>query len=351
MMRIVLMGNGPFAVPSFERIASSEHEVVGVVARPPVQGQGKGPPESPVTAWARDHGLPVHTPSSINEPETVAWLAGLQADLLVVCDYGQILKPDALASTPLGGINLHGSLLPRHRGAAPVQWSILAGDVFAGVSVIHMTPALDAGPVLTRATTRILPDEDAGTLEKRLSQLGIDPTMQAIAMLQETNHPNGEVQDRSLATRAPRLKKADGELHWDYAVQWIDRQIRGLQPWPGVFTHLEFPDGKSLRVIVHRATPVPCQMEFRSRSVGEILSAQEGSSYGLSGLDRGLAVVASDGVMVLDSVQPAGKKSMSGAEFMRGYAKLTGLKFRVPTLPHPLLATMIDLPAEPPRYD
>lgn len=348
-MRIVLMGNGPFAVPSFDRIASSAHEIVSVVARPAVATQGKGPPESPVVAWAREQGLTVYTPLSINDPETVAYLASSKPDLLVVCDYGQILKPEALATARLGGINLHGSLLPRHRGAAPVQWSILGGDNFAGVSVIHMTPALDAGPILTKASTRILQGEDAGMLEKRLSQLGVEPTMQAIEMLQRTDHPTGEVQDRSLATRAPRLKKSDGELHWDYPVLWIDRQIRGLQPWPGVFTHLDFPDGKSLRVIVHQATPVPCALETRLGHVGDYLSPNDGKSLHISGLDRGLAVLARDGVIVLETVQPAGKRPMSGAEFIRGYGRMTGLKFRVPTSPQPLLQTMMNLPSEPSR--
>jgi methionyl-tRNA formyltransferase len=345
-MRIVLMGNGPFAVPSFDRVASSSQEIVFVVARPTVPGQGKDPPESPVVAWANARGLPVHTPQSINDPETVAWLANLRADLLLVCDYGQILKPDALATSRLGGVNLHGSLLPRHRGAAPVQWSILAGDEMAGVSVIHMTPALDAGPVLTTAQTKVESSEDAGLLESRLSQLGIEPTLRAIAMLEQNDHPSGIPQDRALATRAPRLKKSDGELHWQYPVAWIDRQIRGLQPWPGVFTHLELPDGKSLRVIVHRATAVPYEGSERLGKIGDLMLENQTHSLGLPGSEGGLAVVARDGVMVLESVQPAGKRSMSGSEFLRGYARHVGLRFRVPDAPHPLLQTMMALPPE-----
>lgn len=350
-MRIVLMGNGPFAVPSFDSIASSPNEIVCVVARPAVPSQGKGPPESPVLAWARQLGLAVQTPLSINDPETIAWLAGLNADLLVVCDYGQILKPEALAATRLGGINLHGSLLPRHRGAAPVQWSILAGDVLAGVSVIHMTPGLDAGPILTSADTRIQANEDAGMLESRLSQIGVQPTLHAIEMLERHTQPACSPQDRSLATRAPRLKKSDGELNWNYPVAWLDRQIRGLQPWPGVFTHLEFPDGKLMRVIVHRATPVVCDLCPGFGQAGGWLAPADAASIGLDGSSPILAVVARDGVMVLESVQPSGKRAMSGAEFMRGYARQTGLRFTVPDSPQPLLETMIALPAEPGRTE
>ena len=350
-MRIVLMGNGPFAVPSFDAIASSSNIIVSVVARPPVPSQGKGPPESPVTAWARKHSLPVQTPQSINDPETIAWLASLNADLLVVCDYGQILKPEALAATRLGGINLHGSLLPRHRGAAPVQWSVLAGDVFAGVSVIHMTPGLDAGPVLTAASTRVQTSEDAGMLEGRLSQLGVSPTMQAIRLLDQEDHPACVPQDKSLATRAPRLKKSDGELHWDYPVLWIDRQIRGLQPWPGVFTHLEFGEGKSLRVIVHRATSITCDHVSRLGHVGGLLFPADGASIGLTWSDQSIAVIARDGIVALEIVQPSGKRSMTGVEFMRGYTRQAGIRLRVPESPQPLLEAMMALPTEPRRTE
>jgi methionyl-tRNA formyltransferase len=345
-MRIVLMGNGPFAVPSFDAIHSSGREIACVVARPAAPSQGKGPPESPVILWARQRGLAVHTPISINDIETVSWLTSLHADLLVVCDYGQILKPEALSATRLGGINLHGSLLPRHRGAAPVQWSVLAGDLFAGVSVIHMTPGLDAGPILSSASTKIQAGEDAGALESRLSHLGIKPTLRAIAMLEQLEHPASVIQDRSYATRAPRLKKSDGELHWNYPVRWLDRQIRGLQPWPGVFTHLDLPDGKSLRVIVHRATPMESVEVSKFGEVGSLLLPANGTSINLSWSDQALAVIARDGVMAIESVQPSGKRAMSGAEFMRGYARQAGVRFRVPESPQPLLESMMALPAE-----
>jgi methionyl-tRNA formyltransferase len=348
-MRMILMGNGPFAVPSFERIASYSHEILAVVARPAVASSGKGPPESPVVTWARERSLALHTPASINDPETIVWLTSLKPDLLVVCDYGQILKPEALGTARLGGINLHGSLLPRHRGAAPVQWSILAGDSQAGVSVIHMTPALDAGPILTRAATAIDLHEDAGMLEARLSQLGVEPTLQAIAMLETNDHPSGEIQDRTYATRAPRLKKSDGELHWKYPVRWIDRQIRGLQPWPGAFTHLELPNGKELRLIVHHAIPLELKDVSGLGNPGDVISGQALESLNPTSASHGLAVLASDGAIVLDSVQPAGKKAMSGEAFLRGYAKETTLLFRVPTQPNPLLEAMMAMPNESAR--
>ncbi len=146
-MRMVLMGTGPFAVPSFESLRNRNAEIAAVVCRPEIQSPSakKGPPPGPVRLWAESHGLPVHTPQSINDLGSVEWLRSLHVDLFVVCDYGQILSSDCLSAARLGGINLHGSLLPRHRGAAPVQWTILSGDRYAGVTVIHMTPGLDAG--------------------------------------------------------------------------------------------------------------------------------------------------------------------------------------------------------------
>jgi len=156
-MKLVLMGTGPFAVPSFRQIARSNCEILAVVTKAPVDKptRDKEPLESPVMSWAKDAGLPIVTPGSINDLEAVQWLGALKPDLLVVCDYGQILSNEALSQARLGGINLHGSLLPRHRGAAPVQWSILSGDSLAGVSVIHMTPKLDAGPVLEQRSREI----------------------------------------------------------------------------------------------------------------------------------------------------------------------------------------------------
>ncbi|MFN7628470.1 MAG: methionyl-tRNA formyltransferase [Pirellula sp.] len=355
-MKIVLMGTGPFAVPSFEKIASSGHEILGVVARPPVPAAGKAPPESPVVVWAKASGFSITTPDSINSADTVAWLKGLGADLFVVCDYGQILSKEALGTARLGGINLHGSLLPRHRGAAPVQWSILSGDLHAGVSVIHMTPHLDAGPVLVRAITPIGENEDAGQLEMRLSQLGVAPTLDAIEMLAENESPPSLPQDPAHATKAPRLRKADGQLNCRYPVSWIDRQIRGLQPWPGVFANLLLPDGKSMRLIIHRARPIPMATPLvQSESIApgtllygktiESLNVPNATGNSLTRLGGQLAVATGDGYLNIEILQPAGKKAMTAEEFLRGYGRQASLRLETPNESHPLLDRMIGLAA------
>lgn len=349
-LNVVLMGTGPFAVPSFRQIFREKHQILAVVSRPPIEkpSRDKSPPESPVMSWAKESNLPVHTPASINSPESIAWLASLKPDLLVVCDYGQILSNDALDTARLGGINLHGSLLPKHRGAAPVQWTILAGDPIAGVSVIHMTTKLDAGPVLQLGSTPVGLNENAEELETRLSQLGVEPTLKAISQLAELpsgESPQGTLQPKELATKAPRLSKSDGRLDFQYPIHLVDRQIRGLQPWPGAFGDLLLPNGKSSRLIIHRATPIELP-HIQSRAdefpPGSILFSDAAESLGIT-LEQPkhwVGIAGIDGILSLELVQLAGKFPMQAKDFAQGYRKQTGLKIEIPNQPHPLLDRM-----------
>ena len=364
-LKLVLMGTGPFAFPSFQQIARSHHTILAVVTKPPVENpsRDKAPPESPILTWARQAELQIVTPASINDPSAIEWLTQLQADLLIVCDYGQILSKEALATASLGGINLHGSLLPRHRGAAPVQWSILAGDPQAGVSVIHMTTKLDAGPVLQQRETPIQPDESADALEARLSQLGVEPTMLAIETLARGDEQAGIEQAPELTTKAPRLKKSDGQLDFRYPIAWIDRQIRGLQPWPGVFGNLILSQdhsaqgnsaqanserAKSIRTVIHRAKPIaidPAKIARWGWTPGQVLwsdSALEASLV-IDHPKQWVAVVAHDGLLVLEVLQLAGKSAMQAASFVSGYGKQKNLRFETPNNPHELLDKMMAL--------
>ena len=364
-LKLVLMGTGPFAFPSFQQIARSHHTILAVVTKPPVENpsRDKAPPESPILTWARQAELQIVTPASINDPSAIEWLTQLQADLLIVCDYGQILSKEALATASLGGINLHGSLLPRHRGAAPVQWSILAGDPQAGVSVIHMTTKLDAGPVLQQRETPIQADESADALEARLSQLGVEPTMLAIETLARGDEQAGIEQAPELTTKAPRLKKSDGQLDFRYPIAWIDRQIRGLQPWPGVFGNLILSQdhsardnsaqdkserAKSIRTVIHRAKPIaidPAKIAQWGWTPGQVLwsdSALEASLV-IEHPKQWVAVVAHDGLLVLEVLQLAGKSAMQAASFVSGYGKQKNLRFETPNNPHGLLDKMMAL--------
>lgn len=334
-MRLILMGTGPFAVPSFDALLSDKHEIVHVITRPVVAKPSKNEvPISPVRQWALDHQLPIADPPSVNDDQIVKWLGSLNADLMVVCDYGQILSKDALRTTRLGGINLHGSLLPRHRGAAPVQWSILAGDRLAGISTIHMTPALDGGPILHQASTEIGVGENAAELETRLSLKGVETTLASVNLLATKSTLEeclelGQKQDKSMATKAPRLAKDDGEINCHYTISALDRLVRGLQNWPSTFAHLLFPDGKTLRAIIPRATPLKCDIALFGAEPGELLYGNRLKQLQLKDarlIGNSLWMVAMDGLLSIPCIQPSGKKLMASEEFVRGYSRYESIR-------------------------
>jgi methionyl-tRNA formyltransferase len=319
-LRLVVMGTGPFAVPMLEALVTSPHEIVAVVTRPDHAPPGRRPPPNPMREAAVVAGLPVLDPERINAPESIATLRSLAADLLVVCDYGQILSADALAAAPLGGLNLHGSLLPRHRGAAPVQWAILAGDPLTGVSVIGMTPALDAGRVITARETPIGQRETAPELEARLARIGGPAVLDAIERVQAAvaaGHATGEVgilQDEARATRAPRLAKSDGVIDWSRPAALIERTRRALDPWPRAATFHERGDGQRQRLVVAEAD-VASGEEFPGVAAepGTVLAAE-------SGPDTGRIVVACGQAtaLAITRLVPEGKRSMTAGEFLRG---------------------------------
>ncbi len=258
-MRLLMMGTGPFAVPTFASLLDSAHDVVALVSRPvpPPKGRMKLPP-APMRDLAVERGVPILEPEDINAEESRRALAALDFQLLVACDYGQILSADTLAISPLGGINLHASLLPKYRGAAPINWAIYHGDAETGVTVIHMTARLDSGPCLVQRGTLIGPDEDAVQLERRLSQIGVDAVQEALGMIAQWDgqSPLGVVQDPRSATKAPRLKKSDGEVDWTRSSQQIVNQVRALKPWPGTFATWRRANGEAMRLILDRVSVV-----------------------------------------------------------------------------------------------
>lgn len=321
-MRMVLMGTGPFAVPSFQRLMESDDEVVMVVTRPVPPAVGKAKQAiNPVLDLATEYEIPTEAPADINSPESIDMLRALEADLFVVCDYGQILSHEALGVARLGGINLHGSLLPRHRGAAPIQWAILAGDRRTGVSVIHMTPKLDGGPVLAERVTEIGPYETSGELEQRLCELGVDAVVEAVEQLRLWNGVSamGHPQDPKLATKAPRLKRSDGALDWSRDADYLARQVRALQPWPGSFSEVAAEDPKkAIRLIVRKATAV---------KIGEKPSLPPGM---IAQVEPDFLVACGLGYLHLQVVQPSGKREMGASEFLRGHRLLPGNLFSAP---------------------
>src|SRR3990172_7246622 len=224
-MRLIMMATGPFAVPTLRALARSDHELKLVVTRPPRGRHADA--KSPIQSVAEELKVPVWTPESVNSPEAQARLRELNADLLVVCDYGEILKPATLATTRLGGVNLHGSLLPKFRGAAPVQWAILKGEPETGNTVIQMTPGLDAGPCLAQQRTPIDPDEDAAALESRLAMLGAGLVLRVVDQLAAGTARPIE-QDPGQASKAPRLTKEHGAIDWSRSAAEIKNLVRAV---------------------------------------------------------------------------------------------------------------------------
>ena len=321
-LRIVVMGTGPFAVPMFRALLASRHRVVALVTRPDKAAPGRRAPVNPMRAAAEAAGVTVTEPERINDPAAIAELLALAPDLFVVCDYGQILAPAVLEVAPLGGINLHGSLLPRHRGAAPVQWAILAGDEVSGACCIHMTPQLDGGSVIVARSTPIGATETAAQLEARLAAFGPELVLDAIQRVAAPHRPAGAVgtpQDPALVTKAPRLSKADGIVDWNLAAARIARMPRGLDPWPRATTFLHAAGGES------GAGPTRLVLEEVAMGPAAPPGSQPGSIVTLD--DAGIVVACGDGgTVVIRRVVPEGRRSMAAGEFLRGRFLGTGAR-------------------------
>lgn len=341
-MRIIVMGTGPFAVPSAEGLWAAGHDIALVVTRPIASPQPKKQPDRPMADWAASHGISLYEPKTINATEVIEHLRAFRADLFFVCDYGQILSRDCLSASRLGGVNLHGSILPRHRGAAPVQWSLLAGDRQAGVTAIWMTPKLDGGPALAMRNTEILPDETAGGLEPRLAELGVDATLDAVQQLQawDGNSPLGQIQDSALVTRAPRFHKSQGQLDFRLPADYLVRLIRACQPWPGTYAELHWSSLKRERVLVRSARSLAQgSLQTTELPVGAAPGSVKMATCRQLGLHwpeewhHLLCVQALDGWVLINRVQLSGKREMSVAEFGRGHPLNSESCFLLPAQP------------------
>ena len=322
-MRVVFMGTGTFAEPTLEALLTRPGLVVGVATQPDREvGNRRGSTRQVgrgIKSIAQEAGLPVIQPASINAPEGVAALRDLRPDLLVVAAYGQILSPEVLSIPPLGGINVHASLLPKYRGAAPVAWAIWNGETRTGVTIIRMSAGLDAGDLLAQEVLDILPDETAGELEARLAPLGARLALEVLDQLL-TGPVTGKKQDPAQVTKAPKLKKEMGLIDWTQPADRVWNQIRAMQPWPTPYTFLHRGDDPPIRVIITDATPIMSAMapgrpgelrEDRSDEGEPVLLVQTGEATMLRVL----------------AIQPAGKRAMTAAEFLRGHPVQDGHRF------------------------
>ncbi len=311
---IIVLGTGDFALPLFEHLGDTGHSIRALVTQPDrPQGRKQELIPSQIKQAALARGIPLLQPEDVNAAESLELLRQLEPDLLVTAAYGQILSPDLLAIPRLGGINLHGSILPAYRGAAPVARAIQNGETETGVTVIRITPRIDAGGMLAFARTPIGPDETAGVLEDRLAVLGAPLVAQSIAELVE-GKARIIAQDRSKVTKAPKLRKEDGQIDWTQPAQAIHNLVRAMQPWPLASTTWTSRDSTSkgpLRLIIHKTQPVESS---GGGTPGTIIEAQA---------DR-LVVAASQGALLLLVLQVPGKKPMPAAEFLRGHRARPG---------------------------
>lgn len=289
-MRVIFMGTPDFSVPALRAIAA-EHEVVAVYSQPPrAAGRGQKPRPSPVHKAAEELGLPVRTPERLKSPEDQAEFAALQADVAVVVAYGLILPQPVLDAPRLGCLNIHASILPRWRGAAPIHRAIMAGDAETGVAIMQMEAGLDTGPVLAEARTPIGAEETTADLHDRLSEMGAALITETLARLPLNAVPQAEAG----VTYAAKIDKAEARIDWNRPASEVDRQIRGLSPFPGAWCMAGGERLKLLRSRVVAGQGVP----------GQVLA--------------GLAVACGDGAVEVLELQREGKRPMPTAEALRG---------------------------------
>ena len=311
-MRVIFCGTAAFAVPSLHALAK-QHDVALVVTqqdRP--AGRGRKKQMSPVKYAALELDLAVTQPQSLRRRAVAAELAAAAADVIVVAAYGKILPRSVLDLPPLGCLNVHASLLPRHRGAAPVTAAVLAGDAITGVTIMQMDEGLDTGPILLQRSLPLTGEETTATLTTALSQLGADLLIPALGDW-VARRVEPQAQDNSKATYAPQLKKEDGIVRWEQDAEAICRHVRAMQPWPGAVT---FWDGRQLKII--RARPTPSSA---GEVPGRVVRHQSD-----------LAVVAGSGLVVLEEVQIAGKRALPAADFLRGYRAILGAVLGEPSM-------------------
>jgi methionyl-tRNA formyltransferase len=304
-MRTVFLGTPDFAVSSLEALVNSGHQVIAVFTQPDrPKGRGNQISESPIKISAKRFGLPVFQPERIRRPESLAQLQQMNPDLMVVVGYGQIIPQSIIDIPRFGILNVHASLLPKYRGAAPIQWAIANGEKTTGVTTMQIDAGLDTGDMLLKTGVDIRPDETAPELSARLAPIGANLLTETIAQI-EAGSLDPKQQDNAEATFAPILKKEDGQIEWSRTAREVFNRLRGFHPWPGAFTTFR---GQPLTV--SWAKPI----EHGSLSVG-LLDTEK----------RRVFVGCGEGtVLELLEIQPAGKKKMSAEAFLNGYKLLKG---------------------------
>ena len=306
MAHIIFMGSPQFAVPTLEALAR-DHTILAVFTQPDKPaGRGQQLTAVPVKQWASAHGVPIHQPKSLRkEPQAIDVLRDLKPEVIVVAAYGLILPQAVLDVPPLGCLNLHGSILPRHRGAAPIAAAILAGDAATGITIMKMDAGLDTGPMLSVAREPIRPDDTTASLSERLSFIGAQ--LMADTLLK---YLGGEImpqpQPQEGATYSPRIDKADAQIDWRRPAIEIERMVRAYTPWPGTQAMW---NGQLVKVLKTQAIEGKGDGEL-----GRVVKLNDGS----------IGTVTGAGVLVLKEIQLAGRKAMKAEDFVRGQPRFVG---------------------------
>lgn len=311
-MQIVFMGTPDFAKSSLEALLKSADRIVGVVTQPDrPKGRGQTFVPSPVKQVAQREHIPILQPTKMKDPEFLDALRAWKPDVIAVAAFGRILPPAVLTLPPNGCINVHGSLLPKYRGAAPIQWALINGEKETGITTMMMDEGMDTGAILMQDTLEIFNEDTAGTLSLRMADLGGRLLVETLARLKAGTLVS-RAQDQTQATMAPLLKKEDGLIEWTMSAVAISNRIRGLTPWPGAYTFLETD-----RLTICKATPLP---ESQMGTPGRIVVVTK----------HAIHVQTGQGTLMLTEVQPANSRRMTVTEFLSGYPATVGMTFRRP---------------------
>ena len=310
-MRVVFMGTPDFSVGTLEAIIAAKHEVAGVVTQPDrPKGRGKAMQATPVKAAALAHNIPVYQPEKVREPEFVETLKNLKPDVIVVVAFGQIIPASILEIPPMGCINVHASLLPKYRGAAPIQWAVIDGEKESGVTIMYMDTGLDTGDMLAKTVVLLEEDETGGSLFDKLSDAGAKLLVETLTKL-ELGQVKPEKQPKDSPNAYARMiKKTDGLIDWNQDAESIERLIRGMNPWPSAYSYL---DGKTLKIWIASV----CGEETKNQS-GTVVRTDK----------TGIYVQTGKGVLRLDELQLEGKKRMTSDAFLRGFEVPSGTKLQ-----------------------
>lgn len=313
-MRIVFMGTPDFSVPILEALVSAGHQVAGVITQPDKpKGRGKAVLMTPVKKRALELGLSVYQPVRVRAPESVKLIGDLRPDVIVVAAFGQILPKTVLEIPPLGCVNVHSSLLPRYRGAAPIQWAVINGERETGVTTMMMDEGLDTGDILEQTAVAVAPDETGGSLSGKLSRAGAELILTTLDKIEKGTAVRTP-QTEENTCYAKMLDKTMGDIDWTMDAAAIERLVRGLDPWPGTYTRW---NGKMLKILKARVAGEEEYPGKRGASCGEVVYAGRDS----------LAVQTGSGLLCLLELQPEGRKRMGADAFLRGYPVREGTVF------------------------